>query len=162
MRSFLAWSAQETARLFLVCPNTILNWEKATDPDARIAGSLVKPTPPIRRAADVVRSLVQQMTRLGLGGQDLLARILARAGWRVSARSVGRYRKQRLVPFDPTSGPAPGTRASKPVVTRFVHHVWMMDVSQVQQFLGPDLLMAAVFDALTWEESSPAGRLPRP
>jgi transposase InsO family protein len=35
------------------------------------------------------------------------------------------------------------------VVARFVHHVWMMDVSHVQQFLGPELLMATVFDAFS-------------
>jgi hypothetical protein len=30
---------------------------------------------------------------------------------------------------------------------RFVHHVWMMDLSEVEQFLGPTLHIAAVFDA---------------
>ena len=28
IRSFLAWNAHDTARSFLICPNTILNWEK--------------------------------------------------------------------------------------------------------------------------------------
>lgn len=72
----------------------------------------MKPTPPVRRAADVVRSLVQTMTRLGFGGQDLVARVLARAGWRVSARSVGRYRKERFGPVDPT--PEPTRRKTTP------------------------------------------------
>jgi hypothetical protein len=102
IRSLLAWSAQDASRVFLVCPNTILNWEKAADPDIHSAGSTVKPTPPVRRAADVVRSIIQATTRLGLGGQDLMARILARAGWRVSARSVGRYRKERTLPAPPS------------------------------------------------------------
>ena len=35
------------------------------------------------------------------------------------------------------------------MIARFVHHTWMMDVSQVHQFLGPDLFMAAVFDAFS-------------
>lgn len=35
------------------------------------------------------------------------------------------------------------------MVARFVHHVWMMDVSQVRQFLGRGLYMAAVFDAFS-------------
>ena len=34
IRSLLAWSAAETARAFLVCPHTILNWEKAALPDS--------------------------------------------------------------------------------------------------------------------------------
>jgi transposase InsO family protein len=149
MKSLLGWSASEVARVFLLCPNTILNWEKAADPDKLSVGSTVKPTPPVRRAADVVRCTIQTMTRLGLGGQDLLARILARAGWRVSARSVGRYRKEALLPLPPPPAPGDSARALRPVIARFVHHTWMMDVSQVKQFLGPDLHMAAVYDAFS-------------
>jgi transposase InsO family protein len=149
IRSLLAWSAQDAARVFLVCPNTILNWEKAADPDMQTAGSTVKPTPPVRRAADVVRSIIQATTRLGLGGQDLMARILARAGWRVSARSIGRYRKEMVLPGPPPPESGEPVRVSRPVVARFVHHVWMMDISHVKQFLGPDLYMAAVFDAFS-------------
>jgi len=149
IKNLLAWSAQQAARVFLVCPNTILNWEKAADPDGNRVGSTVTPTPPMRRAADVVRSLAGRMSALGFGGQDLISRILARAGWRVSARSIGRYRKERLVPPLATPPPTDTKRSNTPVVTRFVHHVWMMDVSQVRQFLGPDLFMAAVLDAFS-------------
>jgi hypothetical protein len=39
IRSLLAWSARDVARVFLVCPNTILNWERAADPDMHTAGS---------------------------------------------------------------------------------------------------------------------------
>lgn len=147
MKSVLGWSAHETARVFLVCPNTILNWEKAADPDTATVGSTVKPVPPVRRAADVVRAVAGRMTSLGFGGQDLVSRILARAGWRVSARSVARYRREGMVPapVPPSDRPRP----LRPVVARFVHHVWMMDVSVVRQFLGPGLSMAAVFDAFS-------------
>src|SRR5258708_20996634 len=48
VRSLLAWSAQEAARVFLVCPNTVLNWERACDKEEQTVGSLVKPTPPVR------------------------------------------------------------------------------------------------------------------
>jgi transposase InsO family protein len=139
-------NAKDTARAFLVCPGTILNWENAADPQKRTVGSTVRPTPPVRRGADVVRALVQTMTRLGFGGQDLAARVLARAGWRVSARSVGRYRRERTVP-PPALENVPPRRPTEPVFTRFVHHTWMMDVSQIKCFLGPDLHIAAVFDA---------------
>lgn len=77
IKNLLAWSAGEAAQAFLICPNTILNWEKAADPNRNTVGSTVKPTPPVRRAADVVRSIIQAMARLGLGGPDLMARILA-------------------------------------------------------------------------------------
>lgn len=148
IKSLLAWSAAQTAATFLVCTHTILNWERVADPESRTAGSLVEPTPPVRRAADVVRSTAQLLARLGFGGQDLCARLLARAGWRVSARSIGRYRRGRSLPSAPT--PAPSGRPNpRPVRSRFVHHVWMMDLSEVQQFLGPTLHMAAVFDAFS-------------
>jgi transposase InsO family protein len=145
IKHLLAWSADQAARAFLVCPHTILNWEKTTDPESESVGSTVMPIPPVRRAADVVRALAARMTALGFGGQDLVARILARAGWKVSARSVARYRKERSAP--PPAPPASRPRSARPVVARFVHHVWMMDVSLVHQFLGRDLFMAAVFDA---------------
>jgi transposase InsO family protein len=146
IRSLLAWSAAETARAFLVCPHTIQNWEKAADPASRTAGSIVEPTPPVRRAADVVRSTAQLLSRLGFGGQDLCARVLARAGWRLSARSIGRYRRER--PQPPPQMPAFPSQV-RPVRSRFVHHVWMMDLSEVKQFLGPSLHIAAVFDAFS-------------
>jgi hypothetical protein len=41
IRSVLAWNAPDTARAFLVCPNTILNWEQAADPVAASVGSTV-------------------------------------------------------------------------------------------------------------------------
>ena len=44
--------------------------------------------------------------------------------------------------------PTPATDP-RPVIARFVHHTWMMDVTIVRQFLGPDLYLAAVFDAFS-------------
>ena len=146
IRSLLGWNAKDTALAFLVCPSTILNWENAADPEKQSVGSGVQTIPPVRRANDVVQAQVQTMTRLGFGGQDLVARILARAGWSVSARSVGRYRRERTLP-PAVPEDSPPQRPTRPVFTRFVHHTWMMDVSQVKCFLGPDLHMAAVFDA---------------
>jgi transposase InsO family protein len=149
IRSLLAWNARETARLSLLSTNTVLNWEKTADPHARTVGAAVQPVPPVRRAADVVRATAQLMTRMGFGGIDLCSRVLARAGWRVSARSIGRYRRERATPpSTPTPEPT-SSRPTKPVVARFVHHVWMMDVTEVKQFLGPTLYMAAVFDAFS-------------
>jgi hypothetical protein len=87
IKNLLAWNAAHTAKAFLLCANTIRNWERSADPTAKTVGSKVSPIPPVRRAADIVRATVQTMTRLGFGGQDLVARTLARAGWTVSARS---------------------------------------------------------------------------
>ena len=85
IRSLLGWSRDVAARAFRICPNTLSNWEKHADPCSETANRTVKPIPPITSLADVVRSLVQTMLRLGFGGEDLVAQALARAGWKVSA-----------------------------------------------------------------------------
>jgi hypothetical protein len=106
--------------VFLVCTNTLSNWERSAAPTAQTVGVDVKPFPPVRRFADVVRQLVQTMTRLGFGGEDLIAATLARAGWKISARSVRRISKERPLTPAPTPPPA---KTCRPVVARFVHHV---------------------------------------
>jgi len=106
----------------------------------------VQPVPPVRRAADVVRATIQAMARIGFGGEDMIARVLARAGWRVSARSVARYGKERTLHPPVTEPPK---RQTTPVFSRYVHHTWMMDVTIMRQLLGPDLHVAAVFDAFS-------------
>ena len=57
IKNLLAWNAHDTAQFFLVCTNTIFNWEAAAKPDTRTVGSPLEQTPPVRRAADVVRAL---------------------------------------------------------------------------------------------------------
>jgi transposase InsO family protein len=147
IKSLLGWNQDQTAKLFRVCANTIANWEAHADPASGTVGSTVKPVPPITRFADVVRASIESLARFGLGGQDLIALTLARAGWRVSARSVGRLRRER--PSRPVSPPPIPTRPSRPVVARFVHHVWMMDVTIIRSFLGGEICLAGVFDAFS-------------
>jgi transposase InsO family protein len=147
IKSLLGWNQKRVAQIFRVCVNTIANWEAHTDPATRTVGSTVKPAPPVRRLADVVRSTIDLMSRLGFGGNDIMALTLARAGWKLSARSVSRIRRQRPQrPVPPLTTP---TRPSRPVVARFVHHVWMMDVTVIRRFLGSDLHLAGVFDAFS-------------
>ncbi len=81
-------------------------------------------------------------------GQDRAALTLARAGWRVSARSVRRIAREpqhRTVPED-----AGAPKPSRPVIARFVHHTWMMDVTEIPAFLGGQVFhLAGVFDAFS-------------
>ncbi len=146
IKSLLGWSRGLAARVFGVCPNTIGNWESHTDPETGTVGSTVNPTPPVRRLADVVRATIQAMMRVGFGGEDRIAQVLSRGGWDVSARSVRRIVQERHRP-DPTVPPSPKGKRTTPVIARFVHHVWMMDVTVVQTFLGAELHLAGVFDA---------------
>jgi transposase InsO family protein len=144
--SLLGWPADQIARVFRVCTTTIRNWQNAADPEARAIGPTVRPTPPVTRFADVVRNTVALMTRVGFGSDATTAAVLTRAGWKLSERSVSRIRKERRRTPQPPSDPH---RATRPVVAHFVHHVWMMDVTEIQAFLGPSFYLAAVFDAFS-------------
>jgi len=91
----LGLSAKRTARLFVLDPSTVARWsaEAAAHPERETVGSLVKPVPPVRRMADVVRHVVQRMGELGVVGNGMIARMVTRAGWRLSKRSAGRRKK---------------------------------------------------------------------
>ncbi len=147
IKNTLGWTTTQTARTFLVSAHTVANWEHSADPLAATVGSTVKPTPPVRRAADIVRATVQTLDRYGFGGSERIARTLAQAGWKIATRSVARYRRQRPrhTPEPPPSSPAP--RHTTPVFARFVHHTWMLDVTLVRAFLGQNLYVVGVFDA---------------
>jgi transposase InsO family protein len=114
----------------------------------RTVGKTVRPTPPITRFADVVRHAVQMMGRFGT--DETTARVLTRAGWRVSERSVRRIcsEKPRPAPVPPHA--LEPHRITHPVIARFVNHTWMMDVTEIQAFLGGGTLyLATVFDAFS-------------
>lgn len=147
IKRLLGWTRTEAAGTFMVCPNTIGNWEGQVQPGSTTVGSTVKPTPPVVRMADAVRSLVQTMKRLGFGSDDLLALTLVRAGWKISARTAGRIVREPLRP-EPTMPSSP-TTPQRAVKAFFVHHVWMADVSEVRAFLGRTFYLAAIFDAFS-------------
>jgi transposase InsO family protein len=144
--SLLGWPADQIARVFRVCTTTIRNWQNAADPEARAIGPTVRPTPPVTRFADVVRNTVALMTRVGFGSDATTAAVLTRAGWKLSERSVSRIRRERHRRPQPPTDPE---RTMRPVVAHFVNHVWMMDVTEIQAFLGPSFYLASVFDAFS-------------
>lgn len=149
IKRLLGWTHEETAATFLVCQNTISNWEAAVDPGTQTVGSTVMPVPPVVRFSDAVRSLAQTMRRLGFGSDDLIARTLVRAGWKISRRSIGRITREPLQPPPVEEPPGPPAKPQRPVKARFVQHVWMMDLSEVRAFLGGTFYMAAAFDAFS-------------
>jgi DNA-binding XRE family transcriptional regulator len=134
IRNLLGLSQRETAKMFRVSPETIARWEmESTSADGEALRPaprpLVGPNPPVRRFADVVRMLVKTMALAGFGGNDLIARTLARAGWKLSARTVGRIRNERRPsPLLPEEGSA--TRRA--VRARRPNHVWMVDLTDVR------------------------------
>ncbi len=148
MRDLLALSRDETARTFRISKTTIDRWEAESTaaPEVGTVGSLVKPSPPVRRYADVLRHLVGSMALCGFGGNDLIARILARAGWKISSRTVARIRKEKPYP----SPAAEESAVSRSVIARYPNHLWMADLTEIPGlFRLFSFKLAVVLDAFS-------------
>ena len=150
MRKYLL-SVEDTARRFLLTEQTLYNWlaELAGRPEAQTVGSLLKPVPPLRRYADVVRQLARQMKATGFGGSKLIAATLARIGWKPSRRSVTRFCKEKRAP---APAPSPGGVSPKPTTVRgrYPNHLWLVDITRIP-LLFPflHLQLALVLDAFS-------------
>jgi putative transposase len=117
------------------------------DAGAEAPRPLVTPSPPVRRFGDVVRAVVRTMDLAGFGGNDLIARTLARAGWKLSSRTVGRIRRERR-----PSPRLPGSDfvAPRAVRARHPNHVWMVDLTDVRgMFSLVTFKVGVVFDAFS-------------
>jgi len=150
MKRLLALSTDEAAHLFRVSTGTIFRWEAEAghEPDKQTIGSLLKPVPPVRRYADVVRHLVQLMDRLGFGGADKIAGTLARAGWRIARETVRRYRHEP--PVGPHRETVRRARASETLRARCPNHIWLADITHVKGLFGLlSFRIAAILDAFS-------------
>ncbi|MDL1950166.1 hypothetical protein FBQ97_10180 [Acidobacteria bacterium ACD] len=141
VKDALLLSADETARRFALSASTIHRWaaEERRRPGESRIGSLFRPVPPVRRYADVVRHLVEHLSRLGLGGAGRVAHEMARFGWRVSKRTVARYRSETPAarpspPLVPT-GPIPRQGAAPVRASRPLEKV-VVDVTVVRSLFG--------------------------
>ena len=145
-------SAAEIAHAVRVSVNTIRNWtaELAMRLDRDTVGSLVTPTPPVRRFSDSLRHLAQTMARLGFRSANQIAATLARAGWTLAAQTVRRILAEppvRSVPPPPSAagGAMPGW---EPV--RRPNERWILDVTYVKALFGLFCFrVAAVFDGFS-------------
>jgi len=149
VRSLVGFSQMETARLFRVAHTTIARWETEAgrNPDKTTVGCLVRPSPPVRRFADVVRSLVQAMAVSGFGGNQRIAETLARAGWKLSPESVRRIRKENAVP-SPTISKEPTSRRF--LRARHPNHLWMLDITEIPSWFRIfTFKLALVFDVFS-------------
>jgi transposase InsO family protein len=154
-------TVEETARRFLVTPQTIYNWlaEMRRNPDATSVGSKVVAVPPVRRYSSAVRRLVQQMDEAGFGGKKKIAETLLRHAWTISARTVGRIRKEKPAP------PEPEEHLGRPTTVRGDHpnHLWLMDITEIPTlFPFLPLHLMVVLDACSRLPLAAVLRLTRP
>ena len=111
---YASWglSAAEVARDFLVPPATVYRWRKRrreAPPGTNPFTHSPKPVPPCWRICDSRRDIVVDMAVAGLAGNRTIERHLRLQGEKVSARSVRRFRENRLGPSQ-----EPEKRPSKP------------------------------------------------
>jgi transposase InsO family protein len=149
LKTLLALPAEEAARMFRVSKGTVLRWEQEAlrEPERLTVGSLLKPVPPVRRYCDLARHLIHTLVLAGFPGDRSVAAHLARAGLKLSRRSIQRIRKEKpLGPTPPLRPPA--TRGT--VRARFPHHVWMLDLTEIPGFLRLfSFKLALVFDVFS-------------
>lgn len=104
IKASLVLSAKEAARLFAISVGTVHRWEaelrlaQSADPRTSAIGQKFQPSPPVRRYADAVRSLVLTLSTNGFGGAERIAHTIARLGYAISARTVGRIRQEKILP----------------------------------------------------------------
>jgi transposase InsO family protein len=146
IKRLLALSPEDASHLFRISPTTISEWqtELSGHPERTEIGKTVRPSPPLRRYADVVAHTVQAMGIMGLSGYATVAAVLARAGWSVGRSSVARYLKKPQAPPQPADS---GSAVPRAVRARYVHHVWMMDFTPVKGLFGlQQFAIATVLD----------------
>ena len=130
-------SARTPSRTGSAAP--ILCQDRRLDREAR-------PSRPALRRRRACHDRSHRPLRLRRRGRDRPHPRLRRLEGLRALRSQDRWR-ERLDPL--RRRPVP-PRAPRPVIARFVHHVWMMDVTEVRSFLGLRVFhVAGVFDAFS-------------
>ena len=134
LKKLSLWTQDETARRFRVSVQTVARWEReSARSELSVARPRIRPNPPVRRYADVVRQLVHLMRFLGFGGYERIAQTIARAGFRISARTVARILREKPPPTRP---PAQSPPTNRTVRASFPNHVFLIDLTDIRSFFG--------------------------
>ena len=133
LKAARGWSLAQTAKVFLVEPETISTWLKRIDESGPTA--LVQLPEPVNKFPDFVRYIVQQLKALcPTLGKVKIAQMLARAGLHLCATTVGRMLKAKTSAPKPTEAPsaqAPTDTTERIVTAKRPNHVWHVDLAVV-------------------------------
>ena len=126
------WSFAQTARIFMVDPDTIAGWMKRINEDA-----LIRTPVPINKLPNLAHYIVQRLKILcPLMGKKRIAHCLAIAGLKISSSSVGRFIKK---PIQPKPSAEEKVLVKKPdhvVAAKYPDHVWHIDLTVVPTSSG--------------------------
>jgi transposase InsO family protein len=135
LKAARGWSLAQTARAFLVEPETIAAWLKRIDESG--SHVLVQLGEPVNKFPDFVRHIVQRLKTLCPAlGKVKIAQVLARAGLHLGVTTVGRMLKAnngKQSPAEPMSADvAEDTSSAERVVTaKRPNHVLHVDLTVV-------------------------------
>jgi putative transposase len=138
LKAARAWSLAQTAKAFLLEPETIAAWLKRLDESGPAA--LVRLPQPVNRFPDFVRHIVARFKVLcPTIGKVKLAQTLARAGLHLGATTVGRMLKggtrdfgERCRAVSPVNASSQPAKARRRIVTaQRPDHVWHVDLTVV-------------------------------
>ena len=125
LRAARGWNLAETAKRFLLTPETIAEWMKRIDEQGKTA--LLQTSEPVNKFSELVRYSVQRLKVLcPKMGTRKIALMLCRAGLHVGPTSVRRILDEppRLTPNDKESQPAP-------IHTTAPNQQWHVDLTTV-------------------------------
>jgi putative transposase len=134
LKAARGWSRSQTAKRFLVTPETISSWMKRIDeqgPDA-----LVQLREPVNKFPDFVQYIVQRLKIFcPTLGKKKIAETLARAGLHLAATTVGRMLQEPPRP-KPTYESKPNAGSPRVVTSKYPNHLWNVDLTVVPTLSG--------------------------
>jgi putative transposase len=138
LRAARGWSSAQTARAFLLEPETIASWTRRIDETG--ANSLVQLATPVNKFPEFVEELVRILkTVCPAMGKKRIAHLLAQAGLQLSATTAGRMLKRQL-PSSPSDSKPPEQIPSpahpRTVTAKYPNHVWHVDLTAVPTVPG--------------------------
>jgi transposase InsO family protein len=130
MKAINGWSNAETARQFLLEPDTISDWQQRLD----AGDGLVMLPNPVNKYPEYLAYIVQRLqTYCPTLGKKKIADILARAGLHLAVSTIGRM-KQKMFPPKPKHVPNPDeTNDEKElkINAKRPDHTWHIDLTEV-------------------------------
>jgi transposase InsO family protein len=154
LRAARGWTAEQTARAFLLDTETVASWMRRIDEEGEHA--LIQIPDPVNRFPDFVRELVRQLRALCPSmGKVRIAQVLARAGLHLGVTTVGRIFKERSATPD-TEAIDPqeertGTDPPRVVTAKYPGHVLHLDLTVIPTGSG----FWVPWFPFTWAQSWP-------
>jgi transposase InsO family protein len=133
LRAARSWSAEQTARRFLVTEDTVASWIRRVDEEGESA--LVRAEEPVNKFPRFVAYLVRYLKRTcPTLGKVRIAQMLARAGLHLGASTVERMLKRDLSRDDAVAETVEAS--GKTIKARRPNDIWHVDLTVVPTSAG--------------------------